>query len=214
MLRRLGVTQAAKRVWTGYSRALSTQPVLTKTTTGVVIYSCGDVVMQKMERDSLKEDANVTEGKEAASSWDSYRTLRMCTYGGLWLGPFLHVWYRGLEQLFVGRAGPLVMVGKLLLDQSMAAPANMVAFYVIQGKMQNHSWLEVSNVLQERLWPTMCSLWTLWVPVQFINLTFVPLDKRVLVVNIVGVAWSMIMSKFGSQVKAAPIQMDVVDWDA
>ena len=45
----------------------------------------------------------------------------------------------------------------------------------------------------------MLNLWSVWVPVQAVNLTVVPLHNRVLVVNIVGVGWSCFMSWYGNQ---------------
>ncbi len=53
--------------------------------------------------------------------------------------------------------------------------------------------------LNAGLFPTMLNLWSVWVPVQAINLTLVPLHNRVLVVNIVGVGWSMFMSWYGNR---------------
>jgi len=148
----------------------------------------------------------------ALRAWDAPRTARMCVYGGLWLSPFLHAWYRGLDAMFVGRTGLSVTLGKLALDQSFAATTNMVMFYSINSLLDGASLAETRARIEDRLWPTLKSLWCLWIPVQSINLSLVPLDKRVLVVNFVGVGWSMFMSWFGNQPSrvAAPVPVDVV----
>jgi len=147
-----------------------------------MIYTVGDCTMQALE------------GRE---SWDRARTFRMCVYGGLWLSPFLHVWYGSLDRVVSG-TGLVQMAKKLAVDQTFAAGLNMFAFYSITGLLEGRDVGQVKERLEEKWWPTMLSLWTVWPFVQIVNFTLVPLHRRVLVVNLVGVGWSTYLSFIGN----------------
>ena len=127
-------------------------------------------------------------------SWDAARTARMCLYGGVWMAPFLHTWYRALE---LRTKGKLLLT--LALDQTIAAPMNLFAFFTIVTLAETRDVAELKLRLQERYVPTLLSLWCVWPAVQFINFRYVPLAKRVLVVNAVGTLWSVYLSYVGNQ---------------
>mmetsp|Transcript_6186 Transcript_6186/g.9724 ORF Transcript_6186/g.9724 Transcript_6186/m.9724 type:complete len:178 (+) Transcript_6186:156-689(+) len=171
-----------QRAWRGYGMQLERHPMRTKMASGMSIYLFGDTTMQWLE---------------GRKTWDYRRTGRMCVYGGLWLSPFLHGWYGMLDKVFVGSSVG-VLAGKLLVDQTIAATANMCMFFTITSVLQGDSLREVKERLDEKLWPTMKTLWCIWPAVQVVNFTLVPLEKRVLVVNCVGVAWSIYLSYMGN----------------
>jgi len=179
--------------WAKYNGWLQCYPLRTKMCTGLSIYAFGDSTMQRLEH---RWSVDPKQGFR----WDHWRTARMCVYGGLWLSPFLNVWYRVLDGIFV-RCSPGIATsaGKLLLDQSFAAPANMTMFYTINGLLDHGSLTQVGETLESRLYPSMKRLWAVWIPVQAVNLTLVPYHLRVLVVNCVGVGWSLYLSWFGNR---------------
>jgi hypothetical protein len=143
--------------WRAYNAALVARPLPTKVASGVAIYMIGDTSAQRVEsyarnQERLSADPRV---EPEAFRWNRWRTLRMCLYGGVWMSPFLHVWYRSLDAMLVGRAlfagrAPLLAAAKLALDQSFAATTNMTAFYTINGLMEGQSPLQVRDTLRER----------------------------------------------------------------
>jgi hypothetical protein len=116
------------RAWSAYSAALVARPLPTKIASGVAIYTLGDTSAQGVEWYARAHERLGADPRAApeAFRWNRWRTLRMCLYGGVWLSPFLHVWYRSLDAMLVGRAlfagrAPLLAASKLALDQSFAA---------------------------------------------------------------------------------------------
>lgn len=134
---------------------------------------------------------------QGVESWDAARTGRMLVYGALWLSPFLHVWYRALDGMVKG-TGKLAVAQKIFIDQTCAATTNMVMFHAITSFLEGQSPAAVYERVKAKLLPTMVALWTIWPAVQLFNFTMVPLSKRVLVVNMVGVGWSMFLSYLGN----------------
>ncbi|GBG31858.1 Mpv17-like protein 2 [Hondaea fermentalgiana] len=179
------------RGWAAYNRGLTEAPLRTKVASACVIYGTGDVVVQKMQ---------------GMQQWDAPRTGRMLVYGAMWLSPFLHGWYRVLDVMVKG-TGRTAAVQKIVLDQTFAATANMTMFHSINSYLETGSLNSVADRLRAKLWPTMLALWTIWPAVQYVNFTMVPLRQRVLVVNIVGVGWSMFLSYMGNT-KTTPESLD------
>jgi protein Mpv17 len=179
-------------LWRVYIGGMTSHPLKTKIVTGATVYFLGDGSAQYVgyRSSSMSDEPFV---------WNRWRSFRMGVYGGLWLSPFLHVWYSSLDRFLIGRAimagrSTLLAVSKVAVDQAVAAPTNMLAFYTINELMEGHSLNDVQHTLREKFIPTMQALWLLWMPVQCVNLTIVPLQQRVLVVNFVGVGWSMFLS--------------------
>ena len=84
------------------------------------LYVVGDVIQQKVFG-------------TADCQYDYARTVRMCTLG-LCMGPLNHFWYLQLDRLVVGEGMKMVMK-KILWDQSIFAPTNIIVFYL--GKLVN-----------------------------------------------------------------------------
>jgi hypothetical protein len=146
-----------RRAWSAYCAALVARPLPTKVASGVAIYALGDTSAQRVEWYARTQERLGADPRAApeAFRWNRWRTLRMCLYGGVWMSPFLHVWYRSLDAMLVGRAlfagrAPLLAASKLALDQSFAATTNMTAFYTINGLMEGQSLLQVRDTLRQR----------------------------------------------------------------
>ena len=90
------------------------------TTLSGTLYVVGDVIQQKVFG-------------TADRPYDYARTVRMCTLG-LCMGPLSHFWYLQLDRIVVGEGMKMVMK-KILWDQSIYAPTNIIVFYL--GKLVN-----------------------------------------------------------------------------
>jgi len=55
-----------------------------------------------------------------------------------------------------------------------------------------------SDKLNSTYWPALSRNWMVWPVVQFINFKYVPLELRVLVVNIVSLGWNCYLSYLNS----------------
>jgi len=75
---------------------------------------------------------------------------------------------------------------RLVLDQMMFAPCFIASFFVILAALDNKSYDEIKQKLQNDLYPTVKYNFSVWVPAQFINFNLVPPHLQVLWANGVG----------------------------
>lgn len=82
---------------------------------------------------------------------------------------------------------------RLALDQLCFAPVFISAIIgsimVLEGQGE-----AVPSKLKSDLFGIVKSNWTLWVPFQFINFRYVPVNLQVLAANVVSLAWNTYMS--------------------
>lgn len=108
-------------------------------------------------------------------------------------GPVIHyfhtfldkVVFRGMEQ-----SSPLVVVGKLAIDQLLFAPVFTALYFVLRGLTEDRGLATTSKKLRRELWGIMCSSWAVWVPANFVSYLAIPLELRVLFGNVVGLFWN------------------------
>ena len=111
------------------------------------------------------------------------RTGRMALYGGCVFGPGATIWYQFLQRKIVLPGKPnLEIVARVLTDQTVFSSTNLFLFLSSMAIMEGSSPQEK---LKDSYLTALSKNWMLWPAVQFINFKFVPLEMRVLVVNIV-----------------------------
>lgn len=146
--------------------------------TAAVLFGTGDFIAQ----------AAVEKRKPFTSQYDLFRTLRLGLYGGTIFAPVMSVWFRTLERV-PGRPGSLPNVlGKVALDQALAAPNMLAVFFTATTLMGGGSFGDVKKKIDDNYWSTLKASWMLWIPVQGINMGFVPAQQRLLFVNVVSLA--------------------------
>ncbi|KAL2438858.1 Protein sym-1 [Exophiala dermatitidis] len=166
-----------------YQARLAKRPLLTQAVTTAVLFGAGDTLAQQaVERKGFKNH-------------DLARTGRMCLYGGFIFGPAATKWYSFLQNKINLRSHNATIAARVLADQTAFATCNMALF------LSTMSILEGSNPsekLEKSYWPGLKANWVLWPAVQAVNFTVVPLEHRVLVVNIVSLGWNCFLSWLNS----------------
>lgn len=144
--------------------------------TASVLFGTGDAIAQvAVEKKGLKD-------------YDFIRTARLGLYGGALFAPIMSVWFRTLERV-PGRPGSIPNVlGKVALDQGLAAPNMLALFFSATTLMAGGSTTDVKKKLEDSYWSTLKTSWALWIPVQGINMALVPVQQRLLFVNVVSIA--------------------------
>ncbi len=125
-------------------------------------------------------------------SWDRQRTLNTSLSFGLASGLLCHFWYAFLDRAVPG--GGLRVVGrKILLDQAVFSPLNLVACVAASSALDNGGSVssEVSRTLPS-LYLADCLLWP---PAQCVNFYFLPTPYRVLFDNGVTCLFNVYASK-------------------
>ena len=113
------------RLFAMYDRALTAQPILTKTLTSVVLFTAGDVMAQRLEKGSF-------------AGLDGARLVRQGAWGALFT-PLAHYWYLNLDRWVPG-AGMNVVAKKVVLDQLTWTPfINVVFLGTVRGTRLNRA---------------------------------------------------------------------------
>ena len=107
----------------------------------------------------------------------------MALYGGCIFGPGATLWYQFLQRKIVIPGRPnLEIVAKVLTDQTVFASTNLLLFLSSMALMEG---TDPKKKLEDNYMMAVKKNWMVWPAVQFINFKYVPLELRVLVVNIV-----------------------------
>lgn len=111
-------------------------------------------------------------------------------------GPLATTWFGFLQRrvVFPGRPNAEIFA-RVGLDQAILAPGNLFLFLNTMALLEGTS---ASDKLNSTYWPALSRNWMVWPIVQFINFKYVPLELRVLVVNIVSLGWNCYLSYLNS----------------
>lgn len=162
-----------------YSQFLSQRPFAGNMATSATLFAAGDALGQYVE------------GNE---KYDVARTARMSAWGGLGFGPIVTVWFRFLQKNVNFGNQALTTVARVGLDQFVAAPTIISTFFMVMSRMEGKSWQDGQTKIKTTLFPTLQANWMVFIPVQGINLSIVPLQYRGLVINAVNIPWNAYLS--------------------
>ncbi|KAL7934513.1 hypothetical protein V8C35DRAFT_301114 [Trichoderma chlorosporum] len=83
---------------------------------------------------------------------------------------------------------------KFVLDQSISAPLNTVAFLYLMGGMTFQSNAQIWSNIENDFWPMLIAGYRVWPLVGLLNLSVVPFDYRQLVGSTAGLFWGIFLS--------------------
>ncbi|MCJ1412176.1 Protein required for ethanol metabolism [Ptychographa xylographoides] len=124
------------------------------------------------------------------------RTGRMALYGGAVFGPAATTWYKFLQAKINFKNTNATIIARVLADQTIFASTNLFVF------LSSMAYLEGTDPrakLKSTYVEALKKNWMVWPGVQAINFKFVPLDHRVLVVNVVSLGWNCYLSYVNSK---------------
>ncbi|KAK9450427.1 uncharacterized protein V1518DRAFT_432237 [Limtongia smithiae] len=171
-----------------YSAMMTSRPILTQCVTTSVLFGAGDFIAQRASPD-----------RERDGKYDYVRTARMCFHGGVVFAPVVSQWYRLISTRIVLPGRPMAEAClRMAADQLVWAPVGLASFYVSMGVLQLHSWKQIKEELRTKWYPTMVGNYMVWPAVQVLNFRLIPLDYRLMFVNIVSIAWNAFLSWFSS----------------
>lgn len=98
-------------------------------------------------------------------------------------GPGATLWYKFLQKKIVIPNRPnLEIVARVATDQTVFASTNLFLFLSSMAMMAGE---DPKQALKDKYLTAVQKNWMVWPAVQFTNFKYVPLEHRVLVVNIV-----------------------------
>lgn len=150
---------------------------MTKALTSALLSVCSDVFAKKINNLPLRSSTAINE----------------LTIGLVLRGPLIHAFHNFLDKIvFKGmkQSRPVVILGKLALDQLIFAPIFTSLYFYVRALCQDQSIIHTTRKLKKDMPAIMRNNWTVWVPANFINYLLVPLELRVLFGSFVAFFWN------------------------
>lgn len=113
-------------------------------------------------------------------------------------GPAATRWFGFLQQRINLASGTTTALARVALDQTVFTPINLTVFLSSMAIMEGGGSQGVKEKLNSTWWPALQKNWLIWPGVQAVNFTIVPLEMRVLVVNVVALGWNCYLSYLNS----------------
>ncbi|KAE8896676.1 hypothetical protein PF005_g30743 [Phytophthora fragariae] len=178
-----------------YDRWLRDSPLLTKGVTSAVLFGIGDRVAQRIERSERASDSDID--SDSDDRHGLHRTARMMLWGGVLFAPVGHAWYNWLERVVRGK-GAASIAKKVVADQLVFSPPLSLAFFTYAGCSEGKPLRDSVETAAAKLPPTLAVNWSVWPLVHVCTFGFVPLQYRILFINVVNVGWSAFLSRMAS----------------
>jgi len=143
----------------------------------------GDVIQQNIE---LHNGVHIT------GTYDWPRSGRMLLLG-LFHGAPRHFFYQRLETLIPGRSMGAA-AKKVFMDEALLSVFIDSSFLLGMGLLEGRGLLASWDSTRDKFPQVYLWDWLLWPPVQLLNFTLVPLQFRVLFVNLMNLVWNTVLS--------------------
>ena len=177
-----------------YEALVPTNPVFYKACTSGVAYALGDFVSQVYQGRTLE-------------TVDLPRTARSGAAGFIAHGPLCHYWLLGMET-YLDFDGAWWATGiKVTADLTVWSIFLNAAYSTIIGLLAFRSPVDVFKDVKATTWPALRSAWRFWPFVHTISFSHaVPLDLKLLWVDVMEVVWVTILSKVANEDKNAKLE--------
>ncbi|XP_068199506.1 protein Mpv17 isoform X2 [Antennarius striatus] len=164
-------------LWRSYKTLMTKYPWTVQIVTAGSLVGVGDVAAQQLiERRGLAHH-NIE------------RTAKMMSIGFFFVGPVLGGWYNVLDRLVVGGTKTSALK-KMLMDQLCFTPGFLASFLCISGALNGLTVEENTNKLKRDYMDALLSNYSLWPAIQIVNFYFIPLQYRLVLVQIVAIGWN------------------------
>ncbi|KAK4105676.1 hypothetical protein N658DRAFT_483117 [Parathielavia hyrcaniae] len=166
-----------------YQARLAARPLLTQALTTSFLFAVGDITAQQLV------------DKKGVDKHDLARTGRMALYGGVVFGPAAATWFKFLSRHVSLRSPNATMLARVACDQGVFAPTFIGVFLGSMAALEGGSPQEK---LQRSYWEALTTNWMIWPFVQMVNFKLVPLQHRLLFVNVISIGWNCYLSFLNS----------------
>ncbi|XP_027340528.1 uncharacterized protein LOC113853976 [Abrus precatorius] len=176
---------APQHNWSAYEEALKTNPVFAKMVISGVVYSVGDWIAQCFEGKPLFE-------------FDRARMFRSGLVGFTLHGSLSHYYYQFCEELFPYKEW-WVVPAKVAFDQTAWSAVWNSIYYTVVGLLRLDSPISIFNELKATFFPMLTAGWKLWPFAHLVTYGVIPVEQRLLWVDIVELVWVTILSTFSNE---------------
>ena len=124
----------------------------------------------------------------------------MTVMGAFIIGPSLRSWYILLDKIIKGTSTTAALK-KMLLDQGVWAPFFIAGFFTVSDSLDGKSIKQIKEKLDTAYFSALKVNYMIWPWVQLANFYVIPLQHRIMVVNVVALFWNMILAWLAHQGK-------------
>mmetsp|Transcript_2476 Transcript_2476/g.3564 ORF Transcript_2476/g.3564 Transcript_2476/m.3564 type:complete len:343 (-) Transcript_2476:143-1171(-) len=174
--------------WIGYSSTLHNSPISTKAITSASVYTIGDVIAQKTEGAGMGE-------------LDRPRIIRSLLAGLIGHGPMSHFWYEYSEDFFdnvLHLTEWWSFFPKVAIDQATWGPLWNNTYILLLGLMKLDSWERIWGDMKRTTIPLIVSGLKLWPLAHCVTYGLIPVENRLLWVDLVEIIWVTILANQAS----------------
>ena len=163
-----------------YFKRLESNPLITKAVTAGCITALSNYISQRL----------MGNGRHIQMD----KVSKFMLFGLLWAGPSSHYWQNLLEKIVpqgIKESRSMWAIRKTIVDQLVYGPVANAVFLTFMGRVieQKNIPATIAKVVND-FWYTQINGWAVWPLASVVNQFFVPLQLRVLWLNVVGLFWS------------------------
>lgn len=176
--------------WRSYNDILNMAPIQTKAVTSATVYTIGDIIAQR------------TEGVEVGEL-NRGRIVRSLAAGLIGHGPLSHVWYQVSEDFFnnvLFWTEWWSFIPKVVVDQTFWGPFWNNTYILLLGVMQFQKPAQIWSDVKRTTIPLIISGLKLWPLAHCVTYGLVPVENRLLWVDLVEIIWVTILATQASAV--------------
>ncbi|CCD24282.1 ethanol metabolism protein NDAI_0C06230 [Naumovozyma dairenensis CBS 421] len=179
-----------------YTNALKRRPKTTNAIMTGSLFGLGDISAQLLFP---------TEGK-LTNKYDYARTSRAIIYGSLIFSFIGDRWYKILNNKVnlpfqvKNYSTQLTMLYRVVIDQLLFAPLGVPFYFGCMTALEGQPKEVAKLKIKEQWWPTLKTNWMIWPLFQSINFSLVPVQHRLLVVNVMAIFWNTYLSYTNSKI--------------
>jgi len=188
IMRGWSATEMAVRIpvdnWNGYNSVLAKSPIFTKAITSATVYTIGDLIAQRTAGTSMGDI-------------DRPRVVRSLLAGLIGHGPLSHVWYNVSEDVFeniLHLTEWWSVFPKVVIDQSTWGPFWNNTYILLLGLMKFDKPEIIWGEMKRTTIPLIVSGLKLWPLAHCITYGLVPIENRLLWVDLVEILWVVILA--------------------
>ncbi|XP_071394627.1 mpv17-like protein [Centroberyx affinis] len=162
------------------------------------LFASADLIQQSMLGGKPAEGSRSEDSPQLyrAAGIDWSQTARVAFVGLCFHANFNYHWLRGLERMLPG-GGVKTITGKVVLDQVIAAPATISAFFIGLSVLENKE--DPLEDWQQKFWPSYKTGVVYWSTMQAVNFALVPPVARTVFVGGIALVWTVFLCHFRQQ---------------
>ena len=138
-----------------------------------------------------------TTDESASLGYNMARTLRAVVYGSLIFAPIGDKWMKFLESKirFVNsKPQSSNNLLRVAVDQLCFAPLSLPFYFGCMTLLELQPPEVAGLKIREQWWSTLLTNWSVWPAIQMVNFSFVPVQHRLLVINVAAMFWNAFLS--------------------